>query len=96
MLEHSTTSQAQDIVGLITTYISHEKKSSEEVSELLQIMKKSVESNTELLTGLLFMSQHGFQLDSFAHVLEELCSQSEKISHCLGLLAIPFIPDNSH
>lgn len=89
MLEHSNTSETQDIVALIATHISHEKKSSEGIIELLQIMKDRVESHTELLSGLMSMSQHGFQLDSFAHVIETLHSQSEEITRCLSLLVIP-------
>lgn len=96
MLDHSNTSQTQDIVTLIVAHISHEKKSSESITDLLQMMKISVESHTELLSGLLSMSQHGFQLDSFSHVLEKLHSQSEKITHCLSLLAIPVNPEDSH
>lgn len=96
MLEHSTTQQTQDIVTLIAAHVSHEKKSSEGIAELLQMMKYRVESHTELLSGLLSMSQHGFQLDSFAHVLEELYSQSEEITQCLSLLTIPASSDEAH
>lgn len=96
MLEHSNTSKTQDIVTLIASHVSHEKKSSEGISELLQMMKDRVESHTELLSGLISMSQHGFQLDSFSHVLETLYSQSEEITQCLSLLAIPSGSDDSH
>ena len=96
MLEHSTTQQTQDIVTLFVTGNSHEKKSSEELKPLLVLMKERVESHTELLSGLLSMSQHGFQLDSFAHVLEELYSQSEEITQCLSLLTIPATPEDAH
>lgn len=94
MLEHSNTSDTQDIVTLITAHLSHEKKSSEDITELLQMMKHRVESHTELLSGLLSMTNNGFQLDSFNHVLEQLHSQSEEITHCLALLAIPASPDS--
>lgn len=96
MLNHSNTSEAQDIVSHMTAYLSHEKKSSEDITDLLSTMKNRVESHTELLSGLLSMSQHGFQLDSFAHVLEELYSQSEEITHCLSLLTTPVDSDGAH
>lgn len=96
MLEHSNTSETQDIVTLIATHISHEKKSSEGITQLLQLMKDRVESHTELLSGLKSMAQHGFQLDSFAHVIETLHSQSEEITQCLSMLAIPSSSDESH
>ncbi|OSP50579.1 hypothetical protein B7G55_10850 [Aeromonas hydrophila] len=96
MLEHSNTSETQDIVALIASHISHEKKSSESITELLQMMKNRVESHTELLSGLMSMSQHGFQLDSFSHVLEALYSQSEEITQCLSLLTIPASSDEAH
>lgn len=89
MLEHSNTSDTQDIVSLIAAHLSHEKKSSEDIVQVLQIMKHRVESHTELLSGLLSMTNNGFQLDSFNHVLEQLHSQSEEITHCLSLLVIP-------
>lgn len=94
MLEHSNTSDTQDIVTLIAAYISHEKKSSEDITELLQMMKYRVESHTELLSGLLSMTNNGFQLDSFNHVLEQLHSQSEEITRCLSLLVIPSNSDS--
>lgn len=96
MLEHSTTQQTQDIVTLFVTGNSHEKKSSEELRPLLILMKDRVESHTELLSGLLSMSQHGFQLDSFAHVIETLYAQSEEITQCLSLLTIPASSDEAH
>lgn len=96
MLEHSNTSETQDIVALIATHISHEKKSSEDITELLHVMKGRAESHTELLSGLLSMSQHGFQLDSFAHVIETLHAQSEEITQCLSLLTIPATSDEAH
>jgi len=96
MLEHSNTSETQDIVALIATHISHEKKSSEDITELLHVMKSRAESHTELLSGLRSMSQHGFQLDSFAHVIETLHAQSEEITQCLSLLTIPATSDEAH
>lgn len=96
MLEHSTTQQTQDIVTLFVTENSHEKKSSEELKPLLTLMKDRVESHTELLSGLLSMSQHGFQLDSFSHVIQTLHAQSEEITQCLRLLTIPVSSGDSH
>ncbi|XAG67409.1 hypothetical protein MRM75_12070 [bacterium 19CA06SA08-2] len=96
MLEHSTTQQTQDISTLLVTGNSHEKKSSEELKPLLVLMKERVESHTELLSGLLSMSQHGFQLDSFSHVIEALHAQSEEITQCLSLLTIPVGSEESH
>jgi hypothetical protein len=92
MLEHSNTSSYQDIVSLIAAHVSHEKKSSEDITPLLKMMKHQVESHTELLSGLLSMTNNGFQLDSFNHVLEQLHSQSEQITDCLRLLVIPINP----
>lgn len=94
MLKHSNTSDTQDIVTLIAAHVSHEKKSSEDITGLLQMMKHRVESHTELLSGLLSMTNNGFQLDSFNHVLEQLYSQSEEITQCLALLVIPANPDS--
>lgn len=96
MLEYSNTSETQDIVTLIAAHLSHEKKSSDDVTELLGLMKQRVESHTELLSGLLSMQQHGFQLDSFSHVLETLYAQSEEITQCLSLLTVPVSPEESH
>jgi len=96
MLEHSTTQQTQDIATLFVTGNSHEKKSSEELKPLLVLMKERVESHTELLSGLLSMSQHGFQLDSFAHVIEALHAQSEEITQCLSLLTVPVTHEDAH
>ncbi|WP_461603669.1 hypothetical protein [Aeromonas salmonicida] len=96
MLEHSTTQQTQDIATLLVNVNSHEKKSCEELKPLLVLMMERVESHTELLSGLLSMSQHGFQLDSFSHVIEALHAQSEEITQCLSLLAIPVSSDESH
>ncbi|MNH44989.1 hypothetical protein D3C79_1073090 [compost metagenome] len=59
-------------------------------------MKERVESHTELLSGLLSMSQHGFQLDSFAHVIETLHEQSEEITQCLSLLTVPVTSEDAH
>lgn len=94
MLGHSNTLDNQDIVTLISAYISHEKKSSEDITQMLQILKHRVESHTELLSGLLSMTNNGFPLDSFNHVLEQLHSQSEEITHCLSLLVIPSNSDS--
>ena len=96
MLEHSTTQQTQDIATLLVNGNSHEKKSSEELKPLLVLMKERVESHTELLSGLLSMSQHGFQLDSFSHVIEALHAQSEELTQCLSLLTIPVSSEESH
>lgn len=96
MLDYSNTSETQDIVTLFVTQNSHEKKSSEELKPLLVLMKERVESHTELLSGLMSMSQHGFQLDSFSHVLETLYSQSEEITQCLSFLTIPASSDEAH
>lgn len=96
MLEHSNTSETLEIDTLMAAHLSHEKKSSEDLSELLGLLKQRVESHTELLSGLLSMQQHGFQLDSFAHVLDALYSQSEEISQYLTVLAVPVTVDGSH
>jgi hypothetical protein len=96
MLDHSNTSETRDIVTLFVTGNSHEKKSSEELKPLLVLMKQRAESHTELLSGLLSMSQHGFQLDSFSHVIEALYAQSEEITQCLSLLTIPVSSEESH
>ena len=48
------------------------KKSSEEVLRVLSAMKGRAESHSELINSLLSMSEHGFSLGSFAHVLDEL------------------------
>jgi hypothetical protein len=96
MLEHSNTLETQDIVSLAAAFLSHEKKSSEEVLRVLSAMKGRAESHSELINSLLSMSEHGFSLGSFSHVLDELFSQSEQITHCLNLLATSFDSEGSH
>jgi len=87
MLEHSNTLENQDILSLAATFLSHEKKSSEDMVEFLSIMKHRVDSHSELINSLLSMSEHSFSLGSFAHVIETLYSQSEEIANCLMLLS---------
>lgn len=96
MLEYSNTHLAEDCVNLATALLSHEKKSSEEVLSVLSAMIGRAESHTELINSLLSMSEHGFSLGSFSHVLDELFSQSEQITHCLNLLATFFDSEGSH
>lgn len=97
MLDHSNTSESQDILSLTAAYLSHEKKSSEDVIRLLTIMRHRADSHTELINSLLSMSQHNFPLGSFSHVLEELYSQSEEMANCLmHLSAFPVGADESH
>lgn len=96
MLNHSNTLESKDCVSLAIDLISHEKKSSEDIINVLSVMKHTVESHSELICGLISMSEHSFSLGSFAHVLQELHSQSEEITQCLSLLAIPFESDGAH
>ncbi|MFM5364066.1 hypothetical protein ACET98_23690 [Aeromonas veronii] len=96
MLNDSNTLESHDIVSHIAAYLSHEKKSSDDITGLMSMMKKRADCHTELLSGLISMSQHGFQLDSFSHVLDELYAQSEEITSYLSLLSIPSDSDSSH
>lgn len=96
MLEYSNTQPAEDCVNLAIALLSHEKKSSEDILNVLSALKGRVESHTELINSLLSMSEHGFSLGSFAHVLDELYSQSSEIAQCLSLLAIPVESDGAH
>lgn len=96
MLNHSNTLETKDCVSLAIDLISHEKKSSEDIINVLSVMKHTVESHSELISGLISMSEYRFSLASFAHVLQELHSQSEEITQCLSLLAIPVDSDGAH
>lgn len=97
MLEHSNTSATHDMLGLAATLVSHEKKSSEEMAQILSIMKNRADSHSELINSLLSMTEYDFSLSSFTHVIQTLHSQSEEISSCLLYLSAPSASlDESH